>query len=165
MSAATDVIPRAGSFGLSCSQKAAMSSQATTPASSHPWKVLAVTSLATFAAALDTSIMFMAFPDIGRTFSDVNRADLSWGINAYTIIFAALLVPAGRLGDRAGRKRIFLTGVVVFTTASALCGAAPEPELVIAARSLQAVGGALLFPSALALVLGEFPQKRRSSAV
>jgi len=142
-----------------------MPSETTTPESSRPWKVLAVTSLATFAAALDTSIMFMAFPDIGRTFSDVNRADLSWVINAYTIIFAALLVPAGRLGDRAGRKRIFLTGVVVFTAASALSGAAPEPELLIAARSLQAVGGALLFPSALALVLGEFPQERRSTAV
>lgn len=131
----------------------------------RPWKVLAVTSLATFAAALDTSIMFMAFPDIGRTFSEVSRADLSWVINAYTIIFAALLVPSGRLADRVGRKRVFLLGVVIFTTASALCGAAPSPELLIAARSLQAVGGALLFPSALALVLGEFPQHRRASAV
>jgi EmrB/QacA subfamily drug resistance transporter len=133
--------------------------------SSRSWKVLAVTSLATFAAALDTSIMFMAFPDIGRTFSDVSRADLSWVINAYIIVFAALLVPAGRLADRLGRKRVFLTGVVVFTTASALCGAAPEPELLIAARTLQAVGGAALFPSALALVLTEFPLHRRASAV
>jgi MFS family permease len=133
--------------------------------SSRPWQILGVTSLATFAAALDTSIMFMAFPEIGRTFSDVSRADLSWVINAYTIIFAALLVPAGRLADRIGRKRVFLSGVVVFTAASALCGAAPEPELLIAARSLQAIGGALLFPSALALVLTEFPQHRRASAV
>lgn len=142
-----------------------MSYQTTTPESSRPWKILGVTSLATFAAALDTSIMFMAFPEIGRTFSDVSRADLSWVINAYTIIFAALLVPAGRLADRMGRKRIFLSGVVLFTIASALCGAAPEPALLIAARSLQAVGGALLFPSALALVLTEFPQHRRASAV
>ena len=142
-----------------------MSSQTTTPASSHPGKVLSVTSLATFAAALDTSIMFMAFPDIGRTFSDVSRADLSWVINAYTIVFAALLLPAGRMADRVGRKRVFLSGVVVFTIASALCGAAPEPELLIAARSLQAIGGALLFPSALALVLSEFPQHRRATAV
>lgn len=145
--------------------KVSMSSPPTADQSSRPWKILAVTSLATFAAALDTSIMFMAFPEIGRTFSNVSRADLSWVINAYTIIFAALLVPAGRLADRAGRKRVFLSGVVIFTTASALCGAAPEPGLLIAARSLQAIGGALLFPSALALVLTEFPQHRRSTAV
>ncbi|HSP54137.1 MAG TPA: MFS transporter, partial [Dehalococcoidia bacterium] len=141
------------------------SSQSAPAESSRPWQILAVTSLATFAAALDTSIMFMAFPDIGRTFSDVGRADLSWVINAYIIVFAALLVPAGRLADRMGRKRVFLTGVVLFTTFSALCGAAPKPELLIAARTFQAVGGALLFPSALALVLGEFPLHRRSGAV
>jgi len=132
---------------------------------SRAWKILGVTSLATFAAALDTSIMFMAFPDIGRTFSDVSRADLSWVINAYIIVFAALLVPAGRLADRWGRKRVFLMGVVVFTGASMLCGAAPQPQLLVAARTLQAVGGAMLFPSALALVLTEFPQERRATAV
>ncbi len=142
-----------------------MSDLATALESQRPWKILGVTSLATFAAALDTSIMFMAFPDIGRTFSDVSRADLSWVINAYIIVFAALLVPAGRLADRLGRKRVFLTGVVIFTTFSALCGAAPEPQLLIAARTFQAVGGALLFPSALALVLGEFPLHRRAGAV
>lgn len=70
------------------------------------WLILAVTSLAVFAASLDTSIMFMAFPSIGRTFSDVSRADLSWVINSYIIIHAALLVPAGRLADRIGRKRV-----------------------------------------------------------
>ena len=132
---------------------------------SRAWKILAVTSLATFAAALDTSIMFMAFPDIGRTFPDVSRADLSWAINAYTIVFAALLVPAGRLADRVGRKRVFLVGVAIFGVASALCGAAPSVETLIGARALQAVGGALLFPASLALILNEFPESKRAQAV
>lgn len=131
----------------------------------RPWKILAITSAATFAAALDTSIMFMAFPDISRTFADVSRADLSWVINAYTIVFAALLVPFGRLADRTGRKRVFLAGVGLFTAASALCGAAPSPELLVAARSLQAVGGAMLFPASLALVLNEFPEEKRAMSV
>lgn len=129
------------------------------------WLILAVTSLATFAAALDTSIMFMAFPDIGKTFSDVSRADLSWVINSYTIIFAALLVPAGRLADRVGRKRVFLVGVTIFTIASMLCGAAPSVQALIGARVLQAVGGALLFPASLAVVLNSFPQSKRALAV
>jgi EmrB/QacA subfamily drug resistance transporter len=109
--------------------------------------------------------MFMAFPDIGKTFSDVSRADLSWVINSYTIIFAALLVPAGRLADRVGRKRVFLVGVTVFTIASMLCGAAPSVQALIGARALQAVGGALLFPASLAVVLNSFPQSKRALAV
>jgi EmrB/QacA subfamily drug resistance transporter len=129
------------------------------------WLILATTSLAVFAASLDTSIMFMAFPDIGRTFPDVTRAELSWVINAYTIVFAALLVPSGRLADRTGRKRIFLIGVVIFAVASGLCGAAPSVEALIGARVLQAVGGALLFPASLALVLNEFPQSKRAAAI
>lgn len=129
------------------------------------WLILAVTSLATFAAALDTSIMFMAFPDIGKTFDDVSRANLSWVINSYTIIFAALLVPAGRLADRVGRKKVFLVGVTIFTIASMLSGAAPSVEALIGARVLQAVGGALLFPASLAVVLNSFPQNKRALAV
>lgn len=133
--------------------------------SDRAWLILAVTSLATFAAALDTSIMFMAFPDIGATFSDVTRAHLSWVINSYTIIFAALLVPAGRLADRVGRKKVFLGGVGIFTIASMLCGAAPSPEALIAARVLQAVGGALLSPASLAIVLNSFPASKRAVAI
>lgn len=136
-----------------------------TAVSDRAWFILAVTSLATFLAALDTSIMFMAFPDIGKTFSDVTRADLSWVINSYTIIFAALLVPAGRLADRVGRKRVFLAGVAIFTVSSMACGAAPSPEALIAARAFQAVGGALLSPASLALVLNSFPPARRALAV
>jgi EmrB/QacA subfamily drug resistance transporter len=129
------------------------------------WLILATTSVAVFAASLDTSIMFMAFPDIGRTFPDVSRAELSWVINAYTIVFAALLVPSGRLADRVGRRRVFFAGLAIFSLSSGLCGAAPTEAALIGARVLQAVGGSLLFPASLALVLKEFPQAKRAAAI
>jgi EmrB/QacA subfamily drug resistance transporter len=92
-------------------------------------------------------------------------ADLSWVLNAYTIAYAALLVPAGRLADRVGRKRLFLQGVAVFTLGSLACGLAPTPSLIVAGRILQAVGGALLTPTSLALVLSAFPRPKWPIAV
>ena len=133
--------------------------------SSRPWKILAITSFAVFASALDTTILYVAFPDIQKTFADVSRADLSWAINAYTIVFAALLVPAGRLADRIGRRKVFFAGVVIFTLSSAFAGVSPTAGLLIGARVLQAVGAAALLPSSLALVLGEFPREKRATAV
>jgi len=122
-----------------------------------PWVVLAVTTLSVFAVFLDTTILFVAFPDLVRSFPEVSRGTLSWVLNAYTIVFAAALVPAGRIADRVGRRRCFLVAVAVFTVASALCGLAPSVELLVAARALQALGAALMVPSSLALVLQSFP--------
>src|SRR2546421_329974 len=85
--------------------------------------------------------------------------------NASPIVFGSLLVPAGRIADRIGRKRVFLLGLGLFTAASALCGVAPSAATLIAARALQACGAALLLPSSLALVLHAFPPARRASAV
>jgi EmrB/QacA subfamily drug resistance transporter len=135
------------------------------PDPSRAWKILAITSFAVFASALDTTILYVAFPDIQKTFADVSRADLSWAINAYTIVFAALLVPAGRLADRIGRRKVFFAGVVIFTLSSALAGAAPSAPALIGARAIQAIGAAALLPSSLALVLGEFPREKRATAV
>ena len=135
------------------------------PDLSRAWRVLAITSFASFAAALDASIMFVAFPDIRSTFNDVSTAQLSWVINSYNIVFAALLVPAGRFADRIGRKRAFFTGIAMFTLSSAVAGAAVSPGMLIGARVVQAVGAALLFPSSLALVLQEFPRSKRATAV
>src|SRR5687767_6927631 len=128
----------------------------------RPWPVLAVTSLAVFAVSLDTTVLYVAFPAIRRSFSAVSTAELSWVLNAYTVLFGALLVPAGRLADRIGRRRTFLAGVTVFTLASLACGIAPGAATLIAARAAQAVGAALLLPSSLALVLGAFPRERRA---
>jgi EmrB/QacA subfamily drug resistance transporter len=118
---------------------------------SRRWKVLAVTAV--------------AFPDIERDFSEASRADLSWVLNAYNIVFAALLVPAGRLADLVGRRRMFLVGVSAFVAASALCGFAPSPGWLVGARVLQAAAGAILVPTSLALLLPEFPPERRATAV
>ncbi len=132
---------------------------------SRAWKILALTNLAVFAASLDATVLFVAFPSIQSTFSGVSAAQLSWVLNAYTVLYAALLVPAGRLADRIGRRKVFLSGVATFTVASVLCGMASNPELLIAARAFQAVGGAMLTPASLALILSAFPKNKRATAV
>jgi EmrB/QacA subfamily drug resistance transporter len=111
------------------------------------------------------TIVNVAFPDIERDFAGASRADLSWVLNAYNIVFAALLVPAGRLADLLGRRRLFLAGVVGFVAASMLCGLAPSAGWLVAARVVQAVAGAILVPTSLALLLPEFPPERRATAV
>jgi EmrB/QacA subfamily drug resistance transporter len=130
-----------------------------------PLVVLATTSLAVFAVFLDTTILFVAFPAIRADFSSVGAASLSWVLNAYTIVFAALLIPAGRLADRVGRRRTFLWAVVLFTGASMLCGIAPSAGLLVLARVLQSVGAAALVPASLALVLQTFPREKVPVAV
>jgi EmrB/QacA subfamily drug resistance transporter len=131
----------------------------------HKWRVLIVVSTAVFMASLDLFIVNIAFPAIERDFGGTSLASLSWILNAYAIVFAALLVPAGRTADRLGRKRSFIAGLAVFTAASALCAAAPNVELLVAARVLQAIGAASVFPTSLALLLPEFPADERRKAV
>src|SRR5215212_10962676 len=129
------------------------------------WQVFTVVAGAVFMSSLDLFIVNIAFPDMARDFSGSSLASLSWVLNAYAIVFAALLVPAGRSADRLGRKRAFVGGLVLFTVASALCAAAPNVELLVAARVLQAVGAAALFPTSLALLLPEFAADQRRTAV
>src|ERR671928_2004393 len=131
----------------------------------HKWKVLIVVSTAVFMASLDLFIVNIAFPDIERDFGGTSLSSLSWILNAYAIVFAALLVPAGRWADAVGRKRGFLLGLSLFTLASAACAAAPSVGVLIAARVAQAAGAAVLVPTSLALLLPEFPPERRQVAV
>jgi EmrB/QacA subfamily drug resistance transporter len=128
------------------------------------WQVLLVTSVAVFMSFLDVTIVNIAFPDIRASFPDVSLNRLSWVLNAYSIVFAAALVPAGRLADRFGRRRFFYLGVFVFLAASVVCGAAGSVEVLIAARAVQALGGAMLVPASLGLLLPEFPLERRATA-
>jgi EmrB/QacA subfamily drug resistance transporter len=130
-----------------------------------PWIVLFSTSLATFAVFLDTTIGFVSFPAISATFRSAGPDTVSWVLNAYTLVFAALLIPAGRIADRVGRRKMFLIGVVVFTTGSVLCGLSPTVELLIAAEMAEAIGAAILIPSSLALVLQTFPREKVPVAV
>ena len=118
-----------------------------------------------FLSALDLFVVNIAFPSLARSFPSWRLSDLSWVLSAYAITFAALLVPAGRWADRSGRKRAFLWGMVLFTVASAGCAAAPSLGVLVAARILQAAGGALMFPSSLGLMLPLFPPERRGAAI
>jgi EmrB/QacA subfamily drug resistance transporter len=128
------------------------------------WKVLLVTAVAVFMSFLDVTIVNIAFPDIRASFPDSSLSRLSWILNAYAIVFAAALVPAGRLADRFGRRRFFFLGTFVFLAASVLCGAAGSVEMLIAGRAVQAIGGAMLVPASLGLLLPEFPLERRATA-
>jgi EmrB/QacA subfamily drug resistance transporter len=128
------------------------------------WKVLIVNSAAVFMALLDVTIVNIAFPNLRASFPGDSLADLSWVLNGYSVVFAAALVPAGRLADRFGRKRVFLAGVVMFLAASAACGLAGSVGVLVAARMVQALGGAVLLPTSLSLILPEFPLERRATA-
>ncbi|MFB7716502.1 MFS transporter [Nocardia sp. NPDC056100] len=127
--------------------------------------ILLVLCSAAFMAMLDTFIVNVAFTAIGDGFPGSSLADLSWVLNAYTIVYAALLIPAGRLADRYGRKRGFLTGLAVFTAASVACALAPSLWSLIGFRALQAAGAALLTPTSLGLLLTALPVERRATAV
>ena len=116
-------------------------------------------------AFVDATIVNIAFPNIERSFTGTPISSLSWVLNAYNIVFAAFLVPAGRIADLLGRRRMFVFGLQLFTVASLLCALAPSADALIAFRVLQALGAALLVPAALALVLNAFPPERRSHGV
>jgi EmrB/QacA subfamily drug resistance transporter len=129
------------------------------------WKVLATTSIGSFMVFVDTSILNVAFRDLVEDFGQDTRTQLTWAFSAYSIAFAAALLTAGRAGDRWGRKRAYLLGALVFTLASVVCAVANNPSMLITGRVIQALGGALLVPAALALVLPEFPPEKRSVAI
>lgn len=126
---------------------------------------IAVVLVGVFVSSLDLLIVNIAFPELERSFASSSLRDLSWVLSAYAITFAALLMPAGRWADRSGRKRLFLSGLALFTVASALCAAAPSLGMLVAARVLQAIGAALMLPSSLGLLLPLFPPERRGSAI
>ncbi|HEX8854817.1 MAG TPA: DHA2 family efflux MFS transporter permease subunit [Thermoleophilaceae bacterium] len=128
------------------------------------WKVLMVTAAAVFMGFLDVTIVNIAFPDIRGDFNGDSLSSLSWILNAYNVVFAALLIPAGRLADRLGRKRLFMSGLAVFGVASLLCAVAPSVPFLVGARVVQAAGGALLVPASLGLLLPEFPIEKRATA-
>lgn len=128
-------------------------------------RVLLVAAFGAFLAFLDATIVNVAFPSIRSSFPGTSIGGLSWVLNAYNIVFAAFLIVFGRLTDLVGRRRSFVAGVVVFTVASALCGAAPSVDLLVAARILQALGAAMLVPASLALVVAAFPEEKRAHAI
>ncbi|MFD4629058.1 MFS transporter [Streptomyces sp. NPDC058284] len=127
-----------------------------------PWASLAVLSSGALMTIIDGNIVTVAMPavqaDLGFT-----AAGLAWVVNAYLIAFGGLLLLAGRLGDLVGRKRMFVSGLAVFTTASVLCGVATDQGMLIAARALQGVGGAMTSAVVLGMLVALFPEPREQA--
>ncbi|MFK0172455.1 MFS transporter [Streptomyces sp. NPDC090306] len=126
--------------------------------------ILLTTVLGSSMAMLDSTVVNVALPHIGRDL-DAGLAALQWTVNAYMVTLAGLILLGGSLGDHFGRRGVFVVGVVWFAVASALCGLAPSAEVLIAARALQGVGGALLTPGSLALIQASFHPDDRGRAV
>ncbi|WP_251094302.1 MFS transporter [Streptomyces sp. Caat 7-52] len=126
--------------------------------------ILLTTILGSSMAMLDSTVVNVALPRIGHDL-DASLAALQWTVNAYMVTLAGLILLGGSLGDRYGRRKVFTLGVVWFAAASMLCGFAPNPAVLIAARALQGIGGALLTPGSLALIQASFHRDDRSRAV
>ena len=129
----------------------------TTPTRDSRWLALVVLCAGMLMVILDQTIVNVALPAIQEDLG-FSAAGLAWVVNAYLIAFGGLLLLAGRLGDLIGRRTIFLAGLAVFTVASLLCGLAGSPEMLIAARFVQGVGGALSSAVILGMIVTMFPQ-------
>ncbi|HEY6749680.1 MAG TPA: MFS transporter [Mycobacteriales bacterium] len=127
------------------------------------WVVLA-TVLGSGLAMLDATVVNVALPRIGEDF-DAGLGDLQWTLNGYTLTLASFILLGGSLADRLGRRRIFVIGTIWFALASALCGLAQNVEMLVAARVLQGIGGALLTPGSLAIISASFTPADRSRAI
>ncbi|WP_091103043.1 MFS transporter [Nonomuraea pusilla] len=126
--------------------------------------ILAATVLGSGLALLDGTVVNVALPFLGREL-DAGMEGLQWTVNAYMVTLAGLILLGGSLGDRYGRRKIFLVGTVWFAVASALCGLSPTIEFLVGARALQGVGGALLTPGSLAIIQASFAREDRPRAV
>lgn len=133
------------------------------PPDPRRWKALAVVLLAVFMDLIDITIVVVAAPSIGEDL-DASYASLQWVMASYALALGLLLITGGRLGDIMGRKRLFLTGVAVFTVTSAACGLAPSIEFLIGARVLQGAAAAMMVPQVLATIQVEFPHAERPKA-
>jgi EmrB/QacA subfamily drug resistance transporter len=132
-------------------------------ARTNPWLVLVVLTTGFFMILLDTTIVNVAIPAMSAGLN-TTLDQILWVLNAYILVYAVLLITAGRLGDLFGQRTLFAIGLFVFTLASALCGLSQNVAELIAARILQGVGGALLTPQTLAILTSLFPPERRGAA-
>ena len=132
-----------------------------TASDSRRWKALALLCAAQFMVVLDVSIVNVALPSIGRSLH-FSRANLQWVVNAYALTFGGFLLLGGRVADLLGRRRVFMVGLVLFAVAS-LAGASPQSEgVLVAARAVQGLGGAILSPAALSIVTTTFEEGDRA---
>ena len=130
----------------------------------NEWAVLITLSLGFFMTLLDVTIVNVAIPDMRRSLH-ASLAEIGWVVNAYIIVLAVLMITAGRLGDMKGKRNLFITGVVVFTLASAAAGLSQNAAELITARGVQGLGAALLLPQTMAVIIATFPAARRGTAL
>jgi EmrB/QacA subfamily drug resistance transporter len=129
----------------------------------NPWPVLLVTVLGFFMIMLDTTIVYVATPSILSSLH-ASFDQVLWVFNGYLLTYAVLLITAGRLGDLFGPRQLFALGLIVFTAASALCGLSQDANQLIAARVIQGIGGALIAPQTITILMAIFPPERRGAA-
>ena len=139
--------------------------RSSTLATQSRWVVFAIACGGTFLVSLDSTIAIAAFPPLREAFPSSPASALTWVLNAYTIVYAALLIPFGRLADKVGARSVYLWGVAVFGLASLACGLAANTDILVMARVFQAVGGAMLTPASLTLILTAFPPEKRAAVV
>src|SRR5881392_2338892 len=132
---------------------------------SNKWVVFAILAVGIFMATLDSSIVNISLPTIAHFFGVPLSGAVEWVIIAYLVVTAAVLLTAGRLADMIGRKPIWVAGLIIFITGSAICGAAPSLAILIAARGLQGLGGALIMAISPAMLTTAFPAHERGRAL
>lgn len=137
----------------------------TTMESGRRLETLLVIGTASVLSALDLFVVNLAFSSLQASFPDTTNQVLSWVLSAYSIAFAAVLVPAGRLADRHGRKKVFRLGLALFGVSSAACALAPDVGVLIAARAAKGVGAAMMVPTSLGLLLSAYPRERHTQMV
>ena len=131
----------------------------------HKWAVLALVAVGTFMTALDASIVNIGLPSIARAFRAPVGGAVEWVIIVYLVVIAGTLLTFGRLSDLVGRKPVWMTGLALFVLGSALCGAATSLRMLIVARAMQGLGGALIFAPGLAIIADAFPPAERGRAL
>src|SRR5438874_10432326 len=128
------------------------------------WWTLAAVAFGLFMIMLDNTVVNVALPSIQHALG-IDRAELEWVVNAYALTFGVLLLSGGKLADLLGRRRIFIAGLVIFTAASLWCGLAGSAGSLIAARTVQGVGAALVNPATLSIITATFPRRQRGTAI
>jgi EmrB/QacA subfamily drug resistance transporter len=136
----------------------------TTRRTGSKWWTLAAMCFALFMIMVDNTVVNVALPSIQHSLH-ASPAALEWTINSYVLAFAVLIMVGGKLGDRFGRKRMFLVGLIVFTLGSAACALAPTDGWLVAFRALQGVGGALMSPLSLSIIVAAFPRRQVGTAI
>jgi EmrB/QacA subfamily drug resistance transporter len=128
------------------------------------WWTLAAVAFGLFMIMLDNTVVNVALPSMQRALH-IDRAELEWVVNAYALTFGVLLLTGGKLADMLGRRRIFITGLIIFTASSLVCGLANGAGVLIGARTVQGVGAALMNPATLSIITATFPRRQRGMAI